>query len=83
MLWCPCYVLTRRNTQLWSIIQKKQDYYNAYYYYSVMTAVSWFRRHDGGFVAEVCKYKEILKTAKNIDITLILNYDEICIYFRK
>lgn len=38
-----------------------------------------------------CKYKEILKqqnkeilkTAKIIDITLILNYDEICIYFRK
>ena len=48
-----------------------------------MTAVSWFRRHDGGFVAEVCKYKEILKTSKIIDITLILNYDEICIYFRK
>lgn len=30
-----------------------------------------------------CKYKEILKTVKIIDIILILNYDEICIYFRK
>ena len=30
-----------------------------------------------------CKYKEILKTAKIIDLILILNYDEICIYFRK
>ena len=71
MLWRFYCAIACRNTQPLYIIQKKQDYYNVYYYSEdCMQAVG-------------CKYKEILKTAKIIDITLILNYDEICIYFRK
>jgi predicted ATP-grasp superfamily ATP-dependent carboligase len=79
MLWRFYCAIACRNTQSLYIIQKKQDYYNVYYYSEdCMQAVG-------------CKYKEILKqqnkeilkTAKIIDITLILNYDEICIYFRK